>query len=155
MTDSDYYGRAIDPQPITEWVWCGRPFDPDDEYLKDYVGFVYLITERDTGKMYVGKKNFWSTRKLPPLKGKKRKRIVTKQSDWRDYVGSNETLKLLVEEKGLEQYERRILKLCKSKGELSYTELEEQMKRRVLFDDKYYNGIIQVRISSRHLGIHK
>jgi hypothetical protein len=137
------------------WKWCGMPFEPDEEYLKQYVGFVYLITELDTGMMYVGKKNFWSTRKLPPLKGQKRKRTVTKQSDWRDYYGSNDKLKLLVEQKGGEAYERRILQLCKSKGELSYAELEEQIQRRVLFDDKYYNGIIQVRISSRHLGINK
>ena len=137
------------------WHHAGTPFEPDEETLEQYIGFVYLITERDTGKMYVGKKNFWSTRKLPPLKGKKRKRTVRKQSDWRDYFGSNETLKLLVEEKGADAYERTILKLCKSKGELSYAELEEQIQRRVLFDDKYYNGIIQVRISSRHLGVNK
>lgn len=140
---------------MTAWTYYGTPFEPDDEYLNDFVGFVYIITEKDTGKMYVGKKNFWSVRKLPPLKGKKRKRTVKKQSDWRSYVGSNERLQLLIEEKGMDNYERRILKLCKSKGELSYAELEEQIKRRVLFDDKYYNGIIQVRISSRHLGINK
>jgi len=133
------------------WMWCGQPFDPTEEYLEQFVGFVYLITELDTGKMYVGKKNFWSTRKLPPLKGQKRKRTVRRQSDWRDYFGSNETLKTLVEEKGGDKYERKILKLCKSKGELSYEELLEQVRRDVLRDDKYYNGIIQVRISSRHL----
>jgi len=140
---------------MTAWTYYGTPFEPDEKYLNEFVGFVYIITEKDTGKMYVGKKNFWSVRKLPPLKGKKRKRTVKKQSDWRSYVGSNERLQLLIEEKGMDNYERRILKLCKSKGELSYAELEEQIKRRVLFDDKYYNGIIQVRISSRHLGINK
>jgi hypothetical protein len=133
------------------WKYCGAPFEPDEEYLEQFVGFVYLITELDTGKMYVGKKNFWSTRKLPPLKGQKRKRTVRRQSDWRDYFGSNETLKNLVEEKGGDKYEREILKLCKSKGDLSYEELLEQVRRDVLRDDKYYNGIIQVRISSSHL----
>lgn len=137
------------------WTHDGTLFEPDEEFLKQYVGFVYLITEVDTGRMYVGKKNFWSTRKLKPLKGKTRRRTVTKQSDWRDYYGSNDKLKLLVESTGGEGYDRQILKLCKSKGELSYAELEEQITRRVLFDDKYYNGIIQVRISSRHLGINK
>ena len=140
---------------MSNWTYHGDTFEPDEEYLEQFVGFVYLITELDTGKMYVGKKNFWSTRRLPPLKGKKRKRVVRKQSDWRDYYGSNETLKTLVEEKGGDQYERRILKLCKSKGELSYEELLEQIRRDVLRDDKYYNGIIQVRISSRHLNVDK
>tara|TARA_S200002703_G_scaffold46390_2_gene40244 strand:- start:294 stop:707 length:414 start_codon:yes stop_codon:yes gene_type:complete len=133
------------------WTYCEIPFEPDEEYLKQFVGFVYLITEIDTGKMYIGKKNFWSTRRLPPLKGKKRKRTVTKQSDWREYYGSNETLKTLVEERGGDKYKREILKLCKSKGDLSYEELLEQVRRDVLRDDKYYNGIIQVRISSNHL----
>jgi hypothetical protein len=133
------------------WQYCGADFVASDELLEQFVGFVYLITDLDTGKMYVGKKNFWSTRKLPPLKGQKRKRTVRRQSDWREYFGSNETLKLLVEEKGPERYEREILKLCKSKGDLSYEELLEQVRRDVLRDDRYYNGIIQVRISSSHL----
>lgn len=137
------------------WYFEGEVFDPDESEIEPYVGFVYCITEIDTGKKYIGKKNFWSTRRLPPLKGKKRKRVVKKESDWQSYYGSNDRLKLLVEERGGDAYRRDILKLCKSKGELSYSELEEQIERRVLFDDKYYNGIIQVRISSRHLGIDK
>lgn len=136
---------------MSNWTYHGDTFEPGEEYLEQFVGFVYLITELDTGKMYVGKKNFWSTRRLPPLKGKKRKRVVRKQSDWREYYGSNETLKTLVEEKGGDKYKREILKLCTSKGDLSYEELLEQVRRDVLRDDKYYNGIIQVRISSSHL----
>tara|TARA_A200000159_G_scaffold89739_1_gene83158 strand:+ start:558 stop:935 length:378 start_codon:yes stop_codon:yes gene_type:complete len=72
-------------------------FEPTEDELGKYVGFVYLITERDTGKKYIGKKFFWSKRRLPPLKGKSRKRTVVKESDWKDYYGSSEHLKTLVE----------------------------------------------------------
>ena len=71
------------------WYYKNLSFNPTEDELSDYVGFVYLITERDTNKKYVGKKFFWSTRKLPPLKDQKRKRTVKKQSDWMNYYCSS------------------------------------------------------------------
>ena len=79
---------------MTHWLYEGQPFDSD--MIGDYVGFVYLITNLDNDKKYIGKKWFWSTKKLPPLKGKKRKRTVKKESDWMKYFGSSEEVKLLV-----------------------------------------------------------
>ena len=111
------------------WKLFNEVYNPDEDVLKEYVGFVYLITELDTNKKYVGKKFFWSTRKLPPLKGAKRKRTVVKQSDWQDYYGSSEHLKEAVEQKGVEAYHREILHLCKTKGECSYLEAKEQFDR--------------------------
>ena len=63
--------------------WIHTPKD-----IKKYAGFVYLITNIKTGKKYIGKKFFWSKRTLKPLKGKKTKRRVTKESDWKNYYGS-------------------------------------------------------------------
>lgn len=133
------------------WHYQNLEFNPSEDELSEYVGFVYLITERDTGKKYVGKKFFWSTRKLPPLKGQKRKRTVKKQSDWMQYYGSSEELKLLVETKGGDAYYREILRLCKTKGECSYYEAKEQFDRDVLLRDDYYNEFIGCKIHSRHL----
>lgn len=133
------------------WIYKNEEYNPTEEELSQYVGFVYLITEIDTGKMYIGKKLFWSTRKLPPLKGKTRKRTVKKQSDWKEYYGSSEELKLLVEKKGDLAYHREILRLCKSKGECSYYEAKEQFNRDVLFSDKYYNEFIGCKIHSKHV----
>ena len=64
------------------WYMNGEVFDPTEDFLQDYVGFVYCITDKESGKKYVGKKFFWSVRKLPPLKGKTRKRTKRTQSDW-------------------------------------------------------------------------
>jgi len=133
------------------WYYQGELFDPNDSDISDYVGFVYIITNLENGMKYVGKKLFWRTIKRPPLKGKKRKRKEVVQSDWRDYFGSNEKVKALVEEKGYDNFHREIIHFCKSKGELSYLELKEQMDRGVLFDEMYYNGIINARINATHV----
>ena len=133
------------------WYYNNQEFDPSEDELSEYVGFVYLITERFSGKMYVGKKFFWSKRRLPPLKGKTRKRTKIVQSDWRDYYGSNEELKLLVESTGGDAYHREILRLCKTKGECSYYEAKEQFDRDVLFSDDYYNEFIGCKIHSKHI----
>lgn len=135
------------------WYFDGEIFDPTEEFLNDYVGFVYCITEEESGKKYIGKKFFWSVRRLPPLKGKKRKRIVKKESDWKNYFGSNEQLKLLVEERGELFYHREILKLCKTKGECSYYETKAQFDRSVLLRDDYFNEFIGCKIHSKHLTI--
>tara|TARA_S200002703_G_scaffold103991_2_gene90210 strand:- start:450 stop:854 length:405 start_codon:yes stop_codon:yes gene_type:complete len=134
---------------MSSWTYQGQPFTSD--MIGEYFGFVYLITNLDNGKMYVGKKWFWSTRKLPPLKGKTRKRRVQKESDWQKYYGSSDEVKLLVEQHGEDNFEREILRLCKTKGECSYYELVEQVDREVLLRDNYYNEFIGIKIHSKHL----
>lgn len=131
------------------WLLGDNEFTSD--MIEDYIGFVYVITDLRNDKKYVGKKLFRSTKKLPPLKGKSRKRTVIKESDWQDYFGSSEDVKALVEEHGRETFKREIIHLCKSKGEMSYLELYEQMKNHVLLDDNYYNGIVQVKIHRTHV----
>jgi hypothetical protein len=132
-----------------KWYYDGVEFT--SEMIEDYIGYVYCITDLTNNKKYIGKKLFRSTRRLAPLKGKTRKRTVIKESDWQDYFGSSEEVKLLVTELGCDNFKREILHLCNSKGELSYMELKEQMLREVLLNDDYYNGIIQVKIHRSHV----
>jgi hypothetical protein len=119
--------------------------------IGDYVGFVYIITDLTNNKKYVGKKLFESKRTLPPLKGKTRKRKVTKESDWMSYYGSSEELMLLVEANGADTFKREILHLCHSRGEMSYLEAKEQFDRGVLLSDDFYNGIINCKIHKSHV----
>lgn len=137
------------------WYYRNEIFEPSEEVLQDYVGFVYLITERDTNMKYVGKKLFHRRKTLPITKTRKRRKKVLVESDWRTYFGSNDKLQSLVEEKGAEAFHREILHLCNSKGDCSYLEAKEQFDREVLLRDDYYNGIINCKISSRHLKITK
>ena len=131
------------------WYYKGEEFT--SEMVEDYVGFVYLITDKSNGKKYVGKKLLTSKRKLPPLKGKTRKRTVVKETDWQQYYGSSDEVKLMVEEKGADNFHREIIYLCKSKGELGYLEAKYQFDHDVLLRDDFYNGIIQVRIHRNHV----
>ena len=133
------------------WLYNDKEFNPAEHDIESLAGFVYLVTDLNNGKKYVGKKNLWSTRRLPPLKGQKRRRVKKSESDWKDYFGSNEEVKLLVENEGRDRFKREILRLCKSKGEMTYFEMKEQIDREVLFRDDYYNEFIGGKIHSKHL----
>jgi hypothetical protein len=138
------------------WYYQNEEFDPSPEDIKPHAGFIYIITEKQTGMKYIGKKLLWRTIKRPPLKGKKRKRLEVVQSDWKTYFGSSENVKLLVETLGGDAFHREILMFGKGKGELSYLEAKEQFDRDVLLRDDYYNGIINCRINRttvKHLAI--
>jgi hypothetical protein len=133
------------------WKYEGKEFT--SEMIGDAVGFVYCIYDNDTRKKYIGKKKFWSKVTKPPLKGKTRKRKSVKESDWQDYHGSNEELKLLVEENtNPRRFYREILRLCYSLGEMSYYEMREQLMRDVLLKpDEYHNSFVGGKIHRKHL----
>jgi hypothetical protein len=136
------------------WLYNNQAIDILPE---DCVGFVYLITNITTGRMYIGKKlaKFSkTTQRTVKLKNgsKKKKRIRTKiDSDWRDYYGSSPELSRDVESQGKDNFKREILYYCQSKSECSYIEAREQFSRRVLESTDYYNGHIQVRVHGSHI----
>ena len=53
---------------------------PDLIDINEWFGFIYRIVELDTGRQYIGKKQFWSKVTKPPLKGRKNKRRSRKES---------------------------------------------------------------------------
>ena len=141
---------------INGWTHLGEVVE---ELPENCVGFVYLITNLVNDKKYIGKKLARFKVTKPPLKGKKRKRRSTKESDWRDYWGSSDHLNNDVILFGEDKFTREILYLCPSRGLLSYLEAKEQFDRKVLESDEYYNGIINVRVGSskllrEHLRLH-
>lgn len=132
------------------WYYKDKEFTSED--IGDYIGFVYIITDLVAAKKYLGKKTLVSKRKLPPLKGKTRRRTKLVESDWQTYYGSNDEIKLLVENQGGDRFHREIIHLCKTKGEMSYMEAKLQFDYDVLLKpDEWYNGIIQCRVNRSHV----
>ena len=132
-----------------QWIYKNEPVE---QLPEECVGFVYIITNTVSGRMYVGKKlaRFKTTRyKMHTQKnGKKiRKKIRgAVASDWMDYYGSSDQLTRDIESLGRDRFRREILYYCKSKAELNYVEAREQFARKVLESDQYYNGHIRVRV---------
>ena len=128
-----------------------------EELPDDCVVFVYMITNKASNRMYVGKKlsKFSKTTyKMVKQKNgtKKRKKIRSKiDSDWMEYYGSSLELNKDVESLGKDNFVREILFFCKSKAECSYIEAREQFARKVLESDDYYNGQISVRVHGSHI----
>lgn len=132
-----------------QWIYKNEPVE---QLPEDCVGFVYIITNTISGRMYVGKKlaRFKTTRyKMHTQKnGKKiRKKIRgAVASDWQEYYGSSDQLNRDVESLGRDRFQREILYYCRSKAECNYIEAREQFARKVLESDQYYNGHIRVRV---------
>lgn len=119
------------------------------------IGFVYLIQfrEYESGKRYryIGKKNLTSTRKrkfgkkeaaLVTDKRKKLYEMVTKESDWRTYIGSNKELKRLIKDGTVKFIFREVLEFAWTKKHLTYLELKYQFEYDVLDDDQFLNDNI-------------
>jgi len=128
------------------WVHQDKEFTDSD--IGKYVGFVYLITNKTNNRKYVGKKLFWFS-KTRVIKGKKKKEKYI--SDWKVYWSSSEELQNDVKKLGEENFTREILYLCNNKGTMSYLELREQMDRRVLENDNYYNAFVGGKIHKTHV----
>lgn len=127
---------------MTEHWNHSEPLDPDENF-----GFIYQITNLQTGKSYIGKKQYWFKRKIQKA-GYKRKQTVVFESDWRTYTGSCKPLNKDIKSLGLENFECTILFQCRTLGHLTYSEANLQHKMDVLTaklpngEPAYYNGAI-------------
>jgi len=123
------------------WQYKGSTFSSDD--IGDFFGFVYLITNLESGKQYIGRKYFTQCRKH---RGSRRKR--TSESNWKKYYGSskelNEDRKLL----GDHTFKREILSLQPTAGKVNFEETRQLFLHNVLTETlkdgtpAYYNSNI-------------
>ena len=131
------------------WLYNGKEIGDDE--IEGYASFVYIITNLETGKRYIGKKIFKSVRRKK-VKGKTRKKKVEKESDWKTYYGSNLVLLADVDRLGRDKFEREIVKLCKTRGTANYHEAKLQMQHEVLENpEKFYNDWIWVKVHRSHI----
>ena len=90
------------------WTYNNEPFNNTPE---EYQGFVYEITELNTGRKYIGKKNFWKPKILPITKSRKRRKRLRVESDWKSYYSSSKEIQSLIEEKVRNRFKMKILRL--------------------------------------------
>ena len=130
------------------WLHHDSPFEPIELDPKKIYGFVYLIENLVNGRKYVGKKLFF-------FKGfktvKKKKKRILVESDWKTYYGSSNALQKDLDELSKDNFRRVILHLCTSKSECSYLEMYEQITRKAILLDEYYNDQIRVRVTRNQL----
>ncbi len=107
------------------WTYKGTAFT--SEHIGDFFGYVYRITNLQTGKQYIGRKYFTQRRK--PRGGKRR---VTSESDWKKYYGSSPELKQDVKEFGRNTFRREIISLHATPGKVNYEETRQLFLNNVL-----------------------
>ena len=146
------------------WIYKGNEIKSLGDFGKDIMGFVYCTTHIPTGKSYIGKKFLVHTQKrklakrdLKVYEGAKGRppkyKLVSKESDWKTYYGSNKHLLELLKTEDKSNFQREILQLCISKKRLTYYEMKFQFLHEVLErPDEYFNDNILGKFFTRDFG---
>ena len=133
------------------WYYQGAAFTSND--IGDFFGFVYRITNLQSGKQYIGRKYFIQKRK--PRGGKRR---VTSESDWKRYYGSSDELNSDRKLLGNLAFKREILSLHTRLGDVNYEETKQLFLNNVLMESldngepAYYNSNILGRYMKKNYG---
>ena len=138
-----------------------KEYDSVDKFPQNCIGFVYKITNIKTGKFYIGRKSLFSNvkkkltkKELSELSGpgrKPTKKLVTSESNWIDYWGSNKGILQEIKEEGTDYFRKEILKFCYNKKQLTYWEVHYQCVENVLLTDKSYNDNILAKFFRKDL----
>jgi len=131
---------------MSNWKYNGTE---DFEVPQKSIAFIYLITNLDSGRLYVGRKMLTSTRKKVLTAKEKlllensRKKFKTdvKDTNWQNYWGTSEELTKDIKLIGKEKFKREILLFCDTKTNTSFYETYFQIKYKVLFVDSYNKHI--------------
>ena len=150
-TESATNEKTLEGDYENPWTYQGTTFTSND--INDFFGFVYRITNLQSGKQYIGRKYFTQRRK--PRGGKRR---VTSESDWKKYYGSSKELKDDVKKFGRSIFRREIISLHATLGKVNYEETKQLFLNNVLMealDDgtpAYYNSNILGRYMRKDYG---
>lgn len=109
-------------------------------------GFIYLIVNKETKKLYIGKKKTISETKVS-VAGSTRKKRVVKPSNWRLYYGSCKELTEDITKIGKHNFDRYILGAYDELHTVNYGEAELQFILQVLDEGgkhEFYNKNIKI-----------
>lgn len=134
-----------------EYHWVGLEPDPNN-----FFGFIYRIDCLETGHSYIGKRQMWAAKRGAKLckskiadKGSPRwKPDCWVEADWHYYKGSSKYLDKFMKDNPTYTFTYTILKNCRSRGILIFSEAEYQWKYEVLTarlsngQHKFFNHMI-------------
>lgn len=135
------------------WLYENKVIEKIEDFPENTFGFIYKITNKKTGKFYIGKKQLLSKTNvklskkekaaLPVQKGRTpSKKLVIKESNWISYWGSCKPLLDDVKTLGEDKFIKEILVICSTKKQLTYFEAAYQIKEDVLMKDSYNDTIL-------------
>jgi hypothetical protein len=136
------------------WIYNKQEIEDISQFPTNTYGFIYKITHTPTNKSYIGKKVLYHNKKSKLTKkdlalyegtvGRKPSfKVVTSESDWKKYWGSNKPLLELLKTEPKENFTREILITCPNKKLLTYYETQTLFVYRVLEEsDLYFNDNI-------------
>lgn len=138
---------------MNNWLHENKVIKELEDFPENTFGYIYRITNLTTGKEYIGKKQLESKTNvklgkkekaaLPTQRGRTpSKKLVVKESNWKDYWGSCKPLLEDIKKLGESNFKREILKLCFNKKMLTYWEVSYQIKEDVLLRDTYNETIL-------------
>ena len=131
------------------WIYKGEEIRSIEDVPAGAIGFIYLMTNVDTGRKYIGKKYLFSERKkaltkkeIAALENKRLKKwkTVVKESDWLTYNSSSHDILNEISEGSV--FRKEILEFTTSKMQTTYLEVKTQFVNNVLESDEYYNNNI-------------
>ncbi len=123
------------------WYYQGSAFTSAD--IGEFFGYVYCITNLESGKKYIGRKYFYQKRK--PRGGGRRR---TSESNWKAYYGSSKELNDDRKRLGKDSFRREIISLHRTAGKVNYEETRQMFLHNVLIEANedgtpvYYNSNI-------------
>ena len=136
------------------WLYNGKEITDISQFPLGTFGFIYEVSTSE-GKKYIGKKALYHNKKtklkkseLAEQSGRGRRalhKIVSKESDWKTYYGSNKHLKNQITEGEvtLESLGKQIIEIGFNKKHLTYLETKYLFQFGVLENPEiYYNDSI-------------
>lgn len=97
-------------------------FNLPNEYLSDYVGFIYVTVNKENGRCYIGQKHF-------EQKGER----------WETYLGSGKIIKNAIKKYGSDSFYKVIVGFGKTNEELNEMEKEIIDINNATHNDIFYN----------------
>lgn len=97
-------------------------FNLSENYLSDYVGFVYITINKENGKSYIGQKHF-----------------KQKGESWETYLGSGKIIKRAINKYGIDSFYKVIIGFGKTNKELNEMEKEIIDVNNATHNDLFYN----------------